>query len=152
MSAGAAPAPSELRVPGLGYSTRYSTVLYPVPCTHLNLLIFWSSRPLRKLKVITPSREIRDSVTAMPLSPLLLPPLLLLLLRATPTTPLKPLADQTFAAPFTEYNSAGTRLISSYRDGGHAKVRVISLLSTSFSTFSPLSLSFSLALFLPRFH
>jgi hypothetical protein len=31
-------------------------------------------------------------------------------------------------------------------------VRVISLLSTSFSTFSPLSLSFSLALFLPRFH
>jgi mannose-binding lectin 2 len=40
----------------------------------------------------------------------------------TPTTPLKPLSDQTFAAPFTNYNSAGTRLISSYRDGGHAKV------------------------------
>ncbi len=51
------------------------------------------------------------------------PLLLLLVLRhPTPTTPLKPLSDQTFAAPFTNYNSAGTRLISSYRDGGHAKV------------------------------
>ena len=48
--------------------------------------------------------------------------LVLLALLLAPSTPLKPLPDQSFAAPFTEYNSAGTRVVSSYRDGGHTKV------------------------------
>ena len=48
--------------------------------------------------------------------------LVLLALLLAPSTPLKPLPDQSFAAPFSEYNSAGTRVVSSYRDGGHTKV------------------------------
>jgi lectin, mannose-binding 2 len=40
----------------------------------------------------------------------------------TSVTSISRLEDQSFQAPFENYNSAGQRIIASYREGGHAKV------------------------------
>ena len=48
--------------------------------------------------------------------------LLSFLLLWTPVLSISKLEDQSFQAPFTKYNSAGQRIIASYREGGHAKV------------------------------
>jgi len=52
--------------------------------------------------------------------PLLL--VLFTLLLFTSVSSISKLEDQSFGAPFTDFNSAGSRIIASYREGGHAKV------------------------------
>jgi len=49
-------------------------------------------------------------------------PLLSLFLLITHVSSLSKLEDQSFGAPFDDYNSGGARIIASYREGGHAKV------------------------------
>ena len=69
------------------------------------------------------SRRAAATTGAAPfLLSLLLPVLMSLLLLLYPARAYKLLEDQSFAAPFDTYNSAGSRVVASYREGGHAKV------------------------------
>ena len=93
-----------------------------------------SSSPLNKLS-ITGITRIHSSISAQPFlclksnkdnpnqkMPSLLSLLVPVSLFFTSVSSLTRLEDQSFYAPFTEYDSGGSRMVASYREGGVAKV------------------------------